>query len=58
MADANNVQTNLTNIKPQLVLFDIGGVIIDLDFRDARTALESEYLMDPETFLEGKRSCY
>jgi len=56
VADANNMQTNLTNIRPQLVLFDIGGVVIDLDFRDARTTLESEYLMDPETFLELTRS--
>jgi glucose-1-phosphatase len=37
-------------------LFDIGGVIIDLDFHDARSTLESEYLMDPETFLELTRS--
>lgn len=56
VTDANNMQANLTNIRPQVVLFDIGGVIIDLDFRDARTTLESEYLMDPETFLELTRS--
>jgi glucose-1-phosphatase len=47
-----------TNVRPKLVLFDIGGVIIDLDFRDARTALESEYLMRPETFLELTRSSF
>jgi putative hydrolase of the HAD superfamily len=42
----------------RLVLFDIGGVIIDLDFRDARMTLESEYLMEPETFLALTRSGY
>jgi len=52
------VQENLTNFRPRLVLFDIGGVIIDLDFRDARSTLESEYLMDPETFLELTRSSF
>ncbi|HXM01948.1 MAG TPA: HAD-IA family hydrolase [Chthoniobacterales bacterium] len=56
MADGSNMQTNLTNLRPQLVLFDIGGVVIDLDLRDARTTLESEYLMAPETFLELTRS--
>lgn len=50
------MQENSTNATPRLVLFDIGGVIIDLDFGDARTTLESEYLMDPETFLELTRS--
>jgi glucose-1-phosphatase len=44
------------NITPKLILFDIGGVIIDLDFSDARATLESEYLMQPETFLELTRS--
>jgi HAD superfamily hydrolase (TIGR01509 family) len=52
------VQGNSANVRCKLVLFDIGGVIIDLDFRDARTALESEYLMDPETFLELTRSSF
>jgi FMN phosphatase YigB (HAD superfamily) len=52
----NNPDPNLTCGRPGLLLFDIGGVIIDLDFRDAREALESEYLMDPETFLELTRS--
>jgi putative hydrolase of the HAD superfamily len=47
-----------TNVRTRLVLFDIGGVIIDLDFHDARSTLESEYLMDPETFLELTRSGY
>jgi glucose-1-phosphatase len=45
-----------SNNNPKLVLFDIGGVIIDLDFGDARTTLESECLMSPETFLELTRS--
>jgi glucose-1-phosphatase len=51
-----NMQKNSNDGSPKLVLFDIGGVIIDLDFGDARTTLESEYLMDPETFLELTRS--
>ena len=50
------MQGNSINATPKLILFDIGGVIIDLDFRDARSTLESEYLMDPETFLELTRS--
>ena len=45
-----------TNIRTRLVLFDIGGVIIDLDFHDARSTLESEFLMDPDTFSELTRS--
>jgi putative hydrolase of the HAD superfamily len=45
-----------TNLRTRLVLFDIGGVIIDLDFHDARSTLESEFLMDPDTFLELTRS--
>jgi glucose-1-phosphatase len=44
-----------TNVKTRLVLFDIGGVIIDLDFHDARSTLESEFLMDPDTFSELTR---
>lgn len=52
------MQTNSENVNPKLVLFDIGGVIIDLDFSDARTTLESEYLMDPESFLELTRSSF
>jgi glucose-1-phosphatase len=51
-----NMQRNSKNINQKLVLFDIGGVIIDLDFHDARSTLESEYQMDPETFLELTRS--
>jgi len=47
---------NSNQATPKLVLFDIGGVVIDLDFEDARTTLESEYLMEPETFLELTRS--
>jgi FMN phosphatase YigB (HAD superfamily) len=47
---------NSNQVTPKLVLFDIGGVVIDLDFEDARTTLESEYLMEPETFLELTRS--
>jgi glucose-1-phosphatase len=47
---------NSNRVNPKLVLFDIGGVIIDLDFNDARSTLESEYQMDPETFLELTRS--
>jgi glucose-1-phosphatase len=50
------MQANSNNVTPKLILFDIGGVIIDLDFEDARSTLESEYLMDPETFLELTRS--
>jgi glucose-1-phosphatase len=52
----NSIDTNLASGRPRLLLFDIGGVIIDLDFRDARETLESEYLMDPETFLDLTRS--
>ena len=37
-------------------MFDIGGVIIDLDFQDARSTLESEFLMDSDTFLELTRT--
>jgi glucose-1-phosphatase len=51
-----NMQRNSNNVNPKLFLFDIGGVIIDLDFADARTTLESEYLMDPQLFLELTRS--
>jgi glucose-1-phosphatase len=50
------MQGTSTKVRTSLVLFDIGGVIIDLDFHDARSTLESEYLMDPETFLELTRS--
>src|ERR1700741_2482567 len=50
------MQRNSNHVNPKLVLFDIGGVIIDLDFHDARSTLESEYQMDPETFLELTRS--
>jgi glucose-1-phosphatase len=50
------MQRNSKNVNPKLVLFDIGGVIIDLDFHDARSTLESEYQMDPKTFLELTRS--
>ena len=50
------MRRNSNDVNPKLVLFDIGGVIIDLDFHDARSTLESEYLMDPETFLELTRS--
>ena len=39
-------------------MFDVGGVIIDLDFHDARSTLESEFLMDPGTFSELTRSGY
>jgi putative hydrolase of the HAD superfamily len=49
---------NSADVRPSLILFDIGGVIIDLDFRDARQTLESEYLMDSETFLALTRSGY
>ncbi|HYZ73328.1 MAG TPA: HAD family phosphatase [Chthoniobacterales bacterium] len=52
------MQGTPTKVRTKLVLFDIGGVIIDLDFRDARSTLESEFLMDPETFLELTRSGY
>ena len=45
-------------VRTTLVLFDIGGVIIDLDFHDARSTLESEFLMDPVTFSELTRSGY
>lgn len=51
-----SMQRNSNNVNPKLILFDIGGVIIDLDFHDARSTLEAEYLMDPETFLELTRS--
>jgi glucose-1-phosphatase len=50
------MQGNPKKVIPKLILFDIGGVIIDLDFHDARSTLESEYLMDPKTFLELTRS--
>jgi glucose-1-phosphatase len=52
------MQGTSTKVKTRLVLFDIGGVIIDLDFRDARGTLESEFLMDPATFSELTRSGY
>ena len=51
-----SMQRNSNHVNPKLVLFDIGGVIIDLDFHDARSTLEIEYQMDPETFLELTRS--
>jgi FMN phosphatase YigB (HAD superfamily) len=51
-----DVKKHLSTARPRLVLFDIGGVIIDLDFRDARFTFESKYLMDPETFLELTKS--
>jgi glucose-1-phosphatase len=47
-----------TKVNPKLVLFDIGGVIIDLDFHDARSTLELEFLMDQSTFSELTRSGY
>ena len=50
------MKVNAAGVTLRLVLFDIGGVIIDLDFGDARTTLESEYLMDSETFSELTRS--
>jgi glucose-1-phosphatase len=50
------MQESSTNVRTRLVLFDIGGVIIDLDFHDARSTLESEFLMDLDTFLELTRS--
>jgi len=52
------MQGTSTKVKTRLVLFDIGGVIIDLDFQDARSTLESEFLMDPGTFSELTRSGY
>jgi glucose-1-phosphatase len=52
------MQGTSTKVKTRLVLFDIGGVIIDLDFHDARSTLESEFLMDPGTFSELTRSGY
>ena len=52
------MQGTSTKVKTRLVLFDVGGVIIDLDFHDARSTLESEFLMDPGTFLELTRSGY
>ena len=52
------MQGSSTKVKTRLVLFDIGGVIIDLDFQDARSTLESEFLMDPSTFSELTRSGY
>src|ERR1700740_1670205 len=50
------MQGTSTKVRTSLVLFDICCVIIELDFHDARSTLESEYLMDPETFLELTRS--
>jgi glucose-1-phosphatase len=50
------MQGSSSKIKTKLVLFDIGGVIIDLDFHDARSTLESEFLMNPGTFAELTRS--
>ena len=50
------MQKTSSIVKPKLVLFDIGGVIIDLDFHDARSTLQFEFLMDPDTFLELTRS--
>jgi glucose-1-phosphatase len=52
------MQGTSTKVKTRLVLFDVGGVIIDLDFHDARSTLESEFLMDPGTFSELTRSGY
>src|SRR5215469_18865100 len=52
------MQGTPTMVRTTLVLFDIGGVIIDLDFHDARSTLESEFLMDPATFSELTRSGY
>ncbi|MBV9873630.1 MAG: HAD family phosphatase [Verrucomicrobia bacterium] len=52
------MQGTSTKDKTTLVLFDVGGVIIDLDFHDARSTLESEFLMDPGTFSELTRSGY
>jgi hypothetical protein len=45
-----NMQGTPTKVRTTLVLFDVGGVIIDLDFHDARRTLKSEFLMDPGTF--------
>jgi glucose-1-phosphatase len=42
--------------RPLLILFDIGGVIIDLKLSEARSELESKYLMEPETLLRLTRS--
>ena len=42
--------------QPRLILFDIGGVIIDLRQSEARSELELKYLMDPETLLRLTRS--
>jgi hypothetical protein len=40
------MRRNSNDVSPKLVLFDIGGVIIDLDFHDARSTLElSAWLM-------------
>src|SRR6201987_2054013 len=52
------MQGTSTKVKTRLVLFDVGCVIIDLDFHDARNTLESEFLMDPGTFSELTRSGY
>jgi glucose-1-phosphatase len=57
-APLKTMQGNSTKVIPKLILFDIGGVIIDLDFHDARSTLESEYLMDPDTFVALTRSGY
>jgi FMN phosphatase YigB (HAD superfamily) len=42
--------------QPLLILFDIGGVIIDLKLSEARSELESKYLMEPGTLLRLTRS--
>jgi glucose-1-phosphatase len=42
--------------RPLLILFDIGGVIIDLKLTEARSELESKYLMESETLLRLTRS--
>jgi glucose-1-phosphatase len=52
------MQGTPNKVRTTLVLFDVGGVIIDLDFHDARSTLESEFLMDSGTFLELTRSGY
>ena len=52
------MQGTSTKVKTRLVLFDIGGVVIDLDFHDARSTFESEFSMDPGTFSELTRSGY
>jgi len=44
--------------RPLLILFDIGGVIIDLKLSKARSELESKYLMDSETLLRLTRSSF